>query len=222
MLTVLGVSDKTVSSNKGKTYWDCLCDCGKPHTVQGWYLTSGKTVSCGCKRKKHYIEMLEKRKEQGELTHYKKNPQKRSATGHNGIRKSGDKYVASIGYNYKNIHLGTFDTEQEAIEVRIAAEEKYYQPLLDGSIQFGFCEHEHCGKRFLKYRPDQKYCCANCRSMSYRKRRIEQATQKLCPQCGKPWTEPLPNAKGKRPKHCRVCQEYYKQRYKNKKSPPTS
>lgn len=31
-----------------KTYWKCLCDCGKEVTVAGSYLTSNGTRSCGC------------------------------------------------------------------------------------------------------------------------------------------------------------------------------
>ena len=34
-----------------KTYWECKCDCGNIKNVRAWHLTSGSTVSCGCKRK---------------------------------------------------------------------------------------------------------------------------------------------------------------------------
>ena len=33
---------------KGKTWWKCLCDCGKTTVTQGVYLTNGTTRSCGC------------------------------------------------------------------------------------------------------------------------------------------------------------------------------
>lgn len=92
MLTVLGVSDKKIPSNKGKTYWDCICDCGRPHTVQGYYLTNGNTVSCGCKRKKHYKEMLKKRKESYivdgvDISHLGQKPQKNQSPGTMGLEK---------------------------------------------------------------------------------------------------------------------------------------
>ena len=52
-------------------------------------------------------------------------------TVHSGVIKtvfkSGNvKYRATIGVNYKTIHLGYFDTEKEAVEARITAEEKYW------------------------------------------------------------------------------------------------
>lgn len=37
-----------------------------------------------------------------------------------------NKWVARIGYHYKNIHLGTFDTKEEAIVARLKAEKKYF------------------------------------------------------------------------------------------------
>lgn len=37
---------------KGKNYWvnywECICDCGNTHIVEGGLLISGKTKSCGC------------------------------------------------------------------------------------------------------------------------------------------------------------------------------
>ena len=34
----------------GKARWHCVCRCGNRATVDGYYLTSGHTKSCGCKR----------------------------------------------------------------------------------------------------------------------------------------------------------------------------
>lgn len=37
------------AKNHGKrTYWKCLCDCGREKDVGAYDLTSGKTKSCGC------------------------------------------------------------------------------------------------------------------------------------------------------------------------------
>lgn len=42
----------------------CLCSCGKKIEVQGRYLIDGRTKSCGCLKKKNFIE----KKEHGSLT----------------------------------------------------------------------------------------------------------------------------------------------------------
>lgn len=34
--------------DNGKSYWNVQCDCGKTFIAQGWNLTHGHTVSCGC------------------------------------------------------------------------------------------------------------------------------------------------------------------------------
>ena len=31
-----------------RTYWNCLCDCGKPHRIESRHLRSGRGKSCGC------------------------------------------------------------------------------------------------------------------------------------------------------------------------------
>lgn len=38
-------------SHKRHTFWNCLCDCGNVATIQGHYLKSGRTKSCGCYQK---------------------------------------------------------------------------------------------------------------------------------------------------------------------------
>lgn len=57
---------------------------------------------------------------------------KRSTTGIKGVHfiKRNNKYIATIGVNNQQIHLGTFNTKEEAMVARKAAEEKYHKPLL--------------------------------------------------------------------------------------------
>ena len=43
-----------------------------------------------------------------------------------GVFLRGNKWVAQISYNYKNIYLGQFDTYEEALKVRKEAEIKYF------------------------------------------------------------------------------------------------
>lgn len=46
-LTVVSRS-KEITKNHKRVYWDCICDCGKQTSVDGWNLRSGYTKSCGC------------------------------------------------------------------------------------------------------------------------------------------------------------------------------
>lgn len=49
-----------VSFNKRenkKTYWNCICDCGRETVTQGSSLTSGNTTSCGCFQKERTHEI---------------------------------------------------------------------------------------------------------------------------------------------------------------------
>lgn len=36
------------SNIKDRTYWICECECGTKKSIAGYYLTKGKTRSCGC------------------------------------------------------------------------------------------------------------------------------------------------------------------------------
>ncbi|ASA22056.1 hypothetical protein [Paenibacillus donghaensis] len=49
------------------------------------------------------------------------------------------------------------------------------------------------------------------------KLRAELVRLGRCPQCRKPWEEPKPNGRGKKPDHCRQCQIYYKERYEDRR-----
>jgi len=43
-------------SQKGRTLWKCLCDCGNEVVIQGLLLKNGHTKSCGCLRKEMAAE----------------------------------------------------------------------------------------------------------------------------------------------------------------------
>lgn len=49
MLTVVSFSH--VNETRHAVY-NCICDCGKSHTVVGRYLIDGRSGSCGCMKKK--------------------------------------------------------------------------------------------------------------------------------------------------------------------------
>jgi hypothetical protein len=35
-------------NNRGQSFWECVCDCGNKTVVQGYQISSGEIVSCGC------------------------------------------------------------------------------------------------------------------------------------------------------------------------------
>ena len=49
LLTVISHSHR---GKDYKHYWNCLCQCGKEKTIRGNYLTEGRVVSCGCRKKR--------------------------------------------------------------------------------------------------------------------------------------------------------------------------
>lgn len=55
-LTVLGFAGYAFTP-KGQKYtrWHCICDCGKGRVVRTTDLTSGRSASCGCRRREQII-----------------------------------------------------------------------------------------------------------------------------------------------------------------------
>jgi hypothetical protein len=59
------VLNKTNSPNKTKlTYFECICDCGNKKAIYSYYLTTGKTTTCGIKGCEYYFKKCQNR-----LTH---------------------------------------------------------------------------------------------------------------------------------------------------------
>ena len=52
MLTVVKPVDKNESS---QMRWEALCECGNTAIVWGYNLVKGKTVSCGCMRRRNGV-----------------------------------------------------------------------------------------------------------------------------------------------------------------------
>jgi hypothetical protein len=54
------------------------------------------------------------------------NKRYRNRTGFRGVCKSRNKFRAKFTHNYKQVHVGTFDTATEANEANIAARNQYF------------------------------------------------------------------------------------------------
>lgn len=120
---------------KGSVYWRCRCDCGQELEVTEDGLAWGNYKSCGCLKKEIQeeiprrlhrvdgtcVEFLERRK-------YRKD----NTSGFRGVypTKSG-RYKTGIGFKRERYWLGTYDTFEEAVEVRLEAERAIHGGFLE-------------------------------------------------------------------------------------------
>lgn len=122
---------------KGSVIWHCRCDCGNEIDVSYNILTYSHIQSCGCKKKEHdsklkdllihidgtSLDMIRSLKLPADNT-----------TGYRGVYLIKGKYVAKIVFQKKAYYLGTYQTAEEAAQVRKEAEKilfvqtvEYYQ-----------------------------------------------------------------------------------------------
>jgi len=114
--------------------WKCKCHaCGdivEQSTAQLY-----KNISCGCVKQErnanirsylHFtegtcIEWIANRKHRNDNT-----------SGFRGVSKTpSNKWKAGIGFKGTRHHLGTFDTFEEAVRVRLVAENNIYKPFIE-------------------------------------------------------------------------------------------
>ena len=131
-----------VSKEDGR--WFCRCDCGGTRRVWTRHLQSGGTRSCGCITIErlhampdvHLLGIMARNamRHQGTIicaiTGDK--PNSNSTTGVRGVafHHSG-RYRAYLYLNKRQIHLGLYDTLEEAKQARKDGEERYYRPVIE-------------------------------------------------------------------------------------------
>lgn len=129
--------------HKNRTIYHCTCECGNKIDTSYDHLQRGKTKSCGCLRvetsRKAIQQTYQKVDEIQKLARIDgssaisltQKVSKNSTTKIKGVSKTKYGYRAYINVARKQIHLGSFDTLEEAKHARMLAEEKYYQPILE-------------------------------------------------------------------------------------------
>lgn len=132
----------TTASAKNRQYL-CKCDCGRTAIMTDRQLRFYHVKSCGCLRRENSAVLMDKIAEEGHdavkrsqvdgTTTYSLD-QRRSKNNTSGIKgvsrmKSGQ-YRAYINLRRRQIHLGCFDTLEEAEAARLEAEKIYYDPIL--------------------------------------------------------------------------------------------
>lgn len=139
-LLVLELVEKKVkvykNSRSTETYWKCKCDCGKEVIRTARALKTGATKSCGCnKTYKHLVDYNKKMtlKEGTKLDMLNRKVRKDSKTGIRGVSfvKDRNKYVAAITLKGHTHNLGYYKEIESAREVRLMADKKYFNPILE-------------------------------------------------------------------------------------------
>lgn len=123
----------------GSVIWSCKCDCGNTHEVSQRHLTDGSTRSCGCLNKEQAksvaknLRLSELNIDGSNLAHLTKCNQSNNRSGVKGVSydKATDRWRATICFKGKRIHIGRFDTLQEAAVARREAEERIFDPFLE-------------------------------------------------------------------------------------------
>lgn len=131
-------------SQTRKNYAICVCDCGNIKEIKISSLQ--KVQSCGCKHRETISSngrktIAENSKKQIFINrHFNTNfqmietgkPLKNNTSGVKGViwNKNHQKYEAYISIHGKRKYLGNYDDLAEAEQARMAAEEKYYLPLI--------------------------------------------------------------------------------------------
>ena len=127
---LVAISPTKERDRKGSVYWQCICDCGKEAKVTENGLVHGNNRSCGCLKRENQkrvvdqlhmvdgtcLEWLEKRKSRSDNT-----------SGFRGIYclKNG-RYRVGIGFKRERYYLGTYDSMEEAVKVRLEAEKNIH------------------------------------------------------------------------------------------------
>ncbi|NCB92333.1 MAG: hypothetical protein EOM40_07130 [Clostridia bacterium] len=132
LLTVKSPTEKR--TKQGSVIWECECQCGNRVEVSENILVHGRQISCGC-RKKEAMKTVGERLHRVEGTCIERLGQKparpESKSGICGVHitKNG-RYSAHIGFKGERIYLGTFNTEEEATDIRIRAVEELHMPFV--------------------------------------------------------------------------------------------
>ena len=131
----LEVIEKTEKRCAGFVVFRCKCDCGNITDVTSRNIRSGHTKSCGCYSKERSKTCSDKdfqRIEHASLTQARSNKARSdSSVGIRGVSRSGNYYVARLGFNGKNYYLGKYKNLEDAVLARKKAEDDIRKPELE-------------------------------------------------------------------------------------------
>ena len=120
-------------TKNAKNYWKCRCDCGNVCYVSTSQLTTGETVSCGCKNDENRASLpnLDRGLVDGTMKCGIKADRKLNRNNTSGVRgvhfdRERGLWAAQIMLQRKAYLLGRFKHKRDAIKARKAGEEKHF------------------------------------------------------------------------------------------------
>jgi len=105
------------------------CDCSNEKELVFTQVLNNQVKSCGC-RQGNLSEEQRNKQSNSIIKFYSNNTTKNNTTGYTGISIVNNKYRVRIQVNKKPIHIGYFNTLDDAIKARKIAEEKYFKQIL--------------------------------------------------------------------------------------------
>lgn len=106
--------EKTDKKRRGAYLWKCKCHCGNIFFAEGYRVANGEISSCGCSRKIYRENNFNKAREKLDenyvdgtcLSLIRNNRlRKNNSSGHIGVSKKGNRWVARICVSGKQINL---------------------------------------------------------------------------------------------------------------------
>lgn len=125
----------------GNALWVCECKCGNYVSVPARDLLNGNTQSCGCIIREFAQSLAKHNKQHHTIDDVfvpllRQKVQSNNKTGFKGVSirkgKNGKvQYISNITIKGKRHYLGIYQTLDEAVNARQAAEERYHKPYLE-------------------------------------------------------------------------------------------
>lgn len=104
------------------------CDCGNVKEMVFTQVLNNAIKTCGCKQ--GYLNKQSRKKQRQTLLElYKNSTMKNNKTGHTGISIVNKKYRVRIQKDGISHHLGYRDNLEEALQLRIEGEKKYFENI---------------------------------------------------------------------------------------------
>ena len=106
--------EKTDKKRRGAYLWKCKCHCGNIFFAEGYRVANGEISSCGCSRKIYREDNFNKAREKLDenyvdgtcLSLIRNNRlRKNNSSGHIGVSKKRNRWVARICFSGKQINL---------------------------------------------------------------------------------------------------------------------